>query len=155
MARPQRIPLDQNRRAIYFVSSVDGATFVPPKVDPTTGALQITNVGNSVTLTTFFNSSVTATPTAVKTSSGKLHKFYIYNTTASVVFLQIFDLATGSVTLGTTPPKQSYAIPASGIFEDFFQYSDLFSTAITIAITTTVNGAVAPATGAVVNLGYI
>lgn len=45
MARPSRIPLDQNRNPIYFVSSTDGLTPAQPQVIP--GGGLVTGGGNT------------------------------------------------------------------------------------------------------------
>lgn len=52
--------------------------------------------------------------TALKGSVGNLHGFSILNNTASPVFLSFWNVAVGSVTLGTTAPTMVFCIPASG-----------------------------------------
>ena len=50
---------------------------------------------------------------AVKASAGNLFGFSLQNNTAAVVFVEFWNVATGSVTLGTTTPTCVFAIPAS------------------------------------------
>lgn len=88
--------------------------------------------------------SITTTVTSVKASAGQLYGYYIYNPNASVAYCQIFDLATGSVTLGTTTPKLSFGIPASSAANVTFPSGVAFGTAISIAFTTTRAGSTAP-----------
>lgn len=103
---------------------------------------------------TFFNATQSNTVTAVKVSAGNLYSLRLYNPGAAAVFVQIFDLATGSVTLGTTVPKQSFFVPIGGTRDENFGPMS-FGTAISIAATTTVNGLTAPATAIVVNAEYV
>ena len=42
---------------------------------------------------------------AIKASAGQLAKLYCYNPNASVAYVQVFNTASGSVTLGTTKPS--------------------------------------------------
>jgi len=63
------------------------------------------SLGNTATLL-----SISATPGATR-----LGGYYIDNPNSSSVYLQIFDAkSAGDVTLGTTAPKLSLSIPASG-----------------------------------------
>ena len=96
-----------------------------------------------------------ATATAVKASSGVVKSFSLYNASNKIAYLQIFDLATGSVTVGTTVPKESYPVPVGGYYDkDFGDAGLAFATAITICATTTSTGLTAPATGLNVNVEY-
>lgn len=88
--------------------------------------------------------SITTTVTSVKASAGQLYGYYIYNPNASAAYCQIFDLATGSVTLGTTTPKLSFGIPATSAANVTFPNGLAFATAISIAFTTTRTGSSAP-----------
>lgn len=101
-----------------------------------------------------YSGSIGATATAVKSSAGTLGAYYIYNANTSVVYVQIFDLATGSVTLGTTAPKWSIGIPASGAANLELVNGLKFSTAITIAVTTTRAGSTAPTSTVDINMAY-
>jgi hypothetical protein len=100
---------------------------------------------------------LTASP--VQIGPGGPHSFYHWhcaNGVASTVWLQIFDAAAGAVTLGATPPKLSYPIPASGYWEEHYAGEErpAFANAITVAVTTTPTGSTAPATGAACNFIY-
>jgi hypothetical protein len=96
-----------------------------------------------------------ATVTAVKSSAGNIYGIQVLNGSAAACFVQIFDVATGSVTLGTTVPDMqvrvaanSYAtipVPAVGIE---------FGTAISIASTTGASGDTASAAGVDVYIQY-
>ncbi|MEO5366366.1 MAG: hypothetical protein H7831_08435 [Magnetococcus sp. WYHC-3] len=83
----------------------------------------------------------------------------VINPNTTDVYLQIFDLASGSVTVGTTTPKQSYLVPAgdgtnSGAAELNFAEPLVCKDAVTIACTTaaTTNGA--PGSNSIVNILY-
>jgi len=103
--------------------------------------------------TPYFNSALLAAPASIKAASGSLFGLNVSNLNASVEYIQVFDAA--SVTVGTTAPIQSFAIPASGSLNlSFGEYGIAFSNAIQVAATTTATGAVAPGTGLVVNAQY-
>ncbi len=102
------------------------------------------------------NALLTNTAIAIKTSAGLLFSVNLYNSGASAAYVQFFDLATGSVVLGTTVPKLSMWVPAGGAWEQEFtdQTKIAFGTAITVAATTTANGLTAPGTGIIANILY-
>ena len=94
--------------------------------------------------------SVGATATAIKASAGQLYGYHLFNTTAAVAYVQIFNVASGSVTLGTTSPTLSIGIPASGGVTVNFDKGIAFSTAISFACTTTRTGS----TGATCDVNF-
>lgn len=100
--------------------------------------------------------SIGNTATAVKITPGQLYGIDVYNSNVVTVYLQIWDLATGGVTVGTTPPIISIAIPP-GIprYISLEQGLRAFATAITIAITTTRTGAGNPSNTVDYNAFYV
>lgn len=98
------------------------------------------------------------TLTAVKTAAGTIKTINCQNVNAAAAYLQVFNLATGSVTLGTTTPTNQFIIPGntagSGFAIDLGDgYS--YSTAISIAVTTTAGGSTLITSGEVMtNIGY-
>jgi hypothetical protein len=94
--------------------------------------------------------SVGGTATAIKASAGQLYGYHLFNTTAAVAYVQIFNVAAGSVTLGTTTPTISIGIPASGGVTVNFDKGIAFGTAISFACTTTRTGS----TGATCDVNF-
>lgn len=86
---------------------------------------------------------------SIKASSGTLFSVQILNTGLLVAFVQIFDLATGSVTLGTTTPDKEIMVqPQDSAIVSFGGPSGIaFATAISIASTTLEGGSVTSAAG--------
>jgi hypothetical protein len=119
-----------------------------------TGAQRVTNLpvtqGGTLTAT----GTIGATATAVKASAGQIYGWYIFNNNVGFVYCQIFDLATGSVTLGTTAPKLSFGIPAGSAANVLNAMGIAFSTAISIAFTTTRSGLTGPANTVDYNFMY-
>lgn len=78
----------------------------------------------------------------------------VYNPGASVAYLQVFDSAAGSVTLGSTVPVYALAIPAtsSALIDPLRPI--LCSTRLSYAITATRTGAGAPASACDLTLVY-
>ena len=100
-----------------------------------------------------FQGAQLASATTIKSAAGQLGSIYCGNPNASVEYVQLFN--TSSPTVGSTAPTQSYMIPASSFLNLTFGNPGLnFSTAISIAATTTYNGSTAPGTGLICNEGY-
>ena len=118
-------------------------------------AAVLADQGGAYGASMFFNSALSTTVQSVKSSAGRLYGWYIYNPNGSVEYVQIFNVASGSVTLGSTTPTLSLGIAPnmSGSARDIFP--GLFATAISCAATTTPTGNTAPGTGLVVNLFYV
>ena len=93
------------------------------------------------------SSILVATAQAAKASAGNLYGYYAYNPEAAVSFVHFYNTASGSVTVGTTNPLFTIAIPAGSAANLMFPHGVAFSTAITVAATTTAGGNTAPATG--------
>ena len=102
--------------------------------------------------TPHFDASVGGAVETINGAPGYLYALEVQNPNATAVYLQIFDHA--SPTLGTTPPSQSYLIPASGAMDKTFPVPVAFTNAIKYAATTTATGAVGPALGLVLNAVY-
>lgn len=98
--------------------------------------------------------SIGATVTAIKASAGQVYGWYFYNNNTTQSYVQFFNAATGSVTLGTTAPLYSLAIPANGGSNAFPPQGIAHSAAITIAITTTRSGSTGPAATVDYNIFY-
>ena len=89
-----------------------------------------------------------------KAAAGNLYGYHVQNPNSSDAWLQFYDVAAGSVTVGTTTPKLSLVVPANGAIEHIGALPVEFSTAITYAATTTAAGGTDPTTGLVGNLFY-
>jgi hypothetical protein len=98
---------------------------------------------------------LTNTATAIKASAGQLGMLYCYNPNSSQVYAQIYNTASGSVTVGSTSNVLTIGIPATsnGGFPMNFPGIQ-FSTAISIALTTTAAGGTAPSTAVDCSAAY-
>lgn len=90
------------------------------------------------------STALTNSAQAVKASAGQLGGYYIYNPNASVAYVILYDVAQGSVTVGTTNPKMVLAIPAGSAANLEIVNGIPFGTAITVAAATTGAGNTAP-----------
>jgi hypothetical protein len=105
--------------------------------------------------TPFFKAGLTTTPTAVKTSAGQLGFVQCDNANASYAYVQIFNLATGSVTLGVSTPTQVLPMPSNLSNGFVMNLAGMqYSTAISVAATTTATGAAAPGSPLNCTFGY-
>ena len=93
------------------------------------------------------NALLNNTPIVVKSASGYLSGFDLFNTGAVTTWLQIFDLASGSVVLGTTAPKLSYPLFAGAAWSASWGTDTKmkFNNQIVFVATTTQFGSTAPA----------
>jgi len=79
-----------------------------------------------------------------KSSAGLLYGWHIKNIAAANGYVQVFDVAAlASVNLGTTTPKFSIGIEASGKAELSLPFPLLFANGIAIFATTTAGGSTA------------
>jgi hypothetical protein len=116
---------------------------------------------SAITNAQLFNNNYAAITTAVtvKSASGQLLGWMITNGVATACWLQVFNATSGNVTLGTTVPVISIPLPlsAGGAVIQGPAYGSIpaiFSTAMSVAATTTANGASTCATGATVQLWF-
>lgn len=131
------------------IASVSGTTpttagFIDVAVTPKT----------SGGLGTPYTGSIGATATSVKSSAGQIYSIYCFNNNTAVSYLQIFNTASGSVTLGTTAPVASFGIPPGGGFTKDIPSGWAFGTAITVAVTTTRSGSTGPTNTVDLNIWY-
>lgn len=102
------------------------------------------------TASTVYSGNVTNTAVAANASATKMRAYAVFNGNSTVCYLQFFDIAQGSVTVGTTPNKFSIGFPALG--GGNLPLSFTFATAMTVAATTTRAGGSACTSGLDVNL---
>jgi hypothetical protein len=92
--------------------------------------------------------NLAGTATAVKASAGVLYGLQIANTQGAAAYVQLFDLATGSVTPGTTTPDMEFLVAATSQKEIVLPPQGVpFSTAITILSATATGGGTGSAAG--------
>lgn len=111
------------------------------------------SVGNFTSGDSF--TALTNTAQVCKASAGKFGGYYVYNPNAVVSYVIVYDVAQGSVTVGTTSPKLVFAIPAYSAANLELLAGIPFSTAITVAATTTGGGNSAPTTALECMIWYV
>jgi len=89
--------------------------------------------------TKFKETDLNATKAAVDASSGTIHAIVIDNTANSgeATYLKLWDVASGSVTVGTTAPDWVFKVPASTKRTIIFPEGAAYGTALTAACVTT------------------
>ena len=108
---------------------------------------------------TLFDSDGDNSAQVIKAKPGRIHYIEVSNINAVDAYLQLFDVAAGSVTVGTTTPMQSFLVPKGdganrGAMDRVFDPPIDFQIAMTYACTTTATGNGDPTTGLIVNIGY-
>jgi hypothetical protein len=123
-------------------------------VDGTVAVSGTVTVADSSTAASTMNASssdgataLTSTAQAIKGSAGTLLGYYVYNPNATAQFVQFYNTASGSVTVGTTNPLFMITVPAGSAANLWMQPAGIaFSTAISWAATSTAGGNGAPTT---------
>jgi hypothetical protein len=90
--------------------------------------------------------ALSSTKATVSSAAGHFGGYMIYNPNTSVIYVQVFDVASASVTVGTTTPTYVIPIPASAGANVEFTLGIAHATAIVVAATTTATGSTAPGT---------
>lgn len=109
----------------------------------------------------FYLNQDTSAVASVKGSAGTLYSIACFNTHTAAVYLNLYNVASGSVTLGTTTPSMQFVVPSSGTATgggftiNFGPQGVAFGTAITVACATTYNGSTDPGANLVItNITY-
>jgi hypothetical protein len=100
------------------------------------------------------NAVLTNTAVAVKASAGQLYGWFIYNPNDEACFVNFYDIAQGSTTVGTSATKLQLSIPAGAAANLSGAHGIPFGTAITVSATKTAGSNTAPDTGLDVQLLY-
>lgn len=135
--------------APYTAAVVQVGQGTPSNLNATVIPVPSGSGGNSIA-----TAALTNTATAVKGSAGQVYGYDIHNPNAAISYVQFFNVASGSVTVGTTAPIYSVGIPANGRVSVEWGYGIAHSTAIAIAATTTRTGSTAPGSALDVNVLY-
>ncbi len=90
--------------------------------------------------------ALTNSAQAIKASAGSLKGYYIYNPNTSAQFVQFYNTASGSVTVGTTNPLFMLTVPAQAAANLWMPDGVAFGTAISWSATSTAGGNGAPTT---------
>lgn len=146
-----------------FVSGTDiGDVDVTSSALPTgaaTSANQLPATSGGIS-TVYRDEDIDETAVALKAGAGQIYWIHCINLDATPVYLHFYDVAQGSVTVGTTGELCSFAVPSQGDalgagFTMHFNHGVQFGTAITVACTTTISGTAGPGTNEVIlNVGY-
>lgn len=113
-------------------------------------------------LRTYFQAAFNATLRVVKASGGRLGGIEISNPNTVSEWCQIFDAdEAADVTLGTTTPKLSLAIPKGasatdvGVMDKLWKEGVDFNIGIVMACTTTVTGSTGPTSNLALNVMFL
>lgn len=101
------------------------------------------------------STALVATAQAIKASAGQVYGWFIYNPNTVPIYVQFYNVAQASVTVGTTNPQMMLVIPALGAANVMGANGITFTNAgFSIAATTTAGGNTAPSTGLDANIFY-
>lgn len=106
----------------------------------------------------FVETSVTGTKEAVKASSIVVYYLDLDNSAnAAVSYFKMWNLGTGSVTVGTTDPDEIHYVPASTRIQVIIPPGKTFGTALTIACVTAggTPGVTSPSSAFIARIVYV
>lgn len=98
--------------------------------------------------------ALTNSAQSIKGSAGQLGGWFIYNPNTSAIYVHLYNVASGSVTVGTTNPQFMLVIPASSGANVLSSVGIDFTTAISTAATSTAGGNGAPTTAVEANFFF-
>jgi hypothetical protein len=133
------IPVNIVNTPAVTVSSgtVTAVTTVTTVAAVTAASLNGTTTNGASTYQVINSVAASGTKTQVKSGAGLINSLQVSNSSASFRYLKVFNLLTGSVTLGATAATFNYAIPPnSSISIDTGPYGIRFTVGLTLAITT-------------------
>ena len=121
--------------------TLDRKVIVTPQPH-TSGGLSVFNATSSDGAT-----ALTSTAQAIKASAGKVYGWYIYNPNSTAQFVQLYNTAAASVTVGTTNPLFMLTLPATAAANvEFSMGIDFTNAGFSCAATSTAGGNGAPTT---------
>ena len=103
------------------------------------------------------NGATNNTKSGVKASSGTIYAIVIDNSAnAAITYVKLWDVASGSVTVGTTAPDMVFEVAASTKMSIVFPEGLVFGTALTEAAVTTPGtaGTTSPSSSVVLSIVY-
>lgn len=130
--------------------TLDRKQIVTVAPSATTEGWLTANMTSGDTFTALTNSAQ-----AIKASAGKFGGYFIYNPNASATYVIVYNVASGSVTVGTTTPKLVFCIPATSGANLELVNGITFDTAMSVAAATTGGGNSAPSTALEAMFWYI
>ena len=89
----------------------------------------------------YYNGTVGATKIVVTAAPTLIQSISVLNATSAEAYLQLFDLATGAVTVGSTAPSLVFGVGAEGNPHFLFPKPIYFKTGLVIASATVRAGA--------------
>lgn len=137
-ANTQRVVLATDVALPAGTNNIGQASVAPQ----TANGLSVFNATSSDGATALTNSAQ-----AIKATAGQLYGWYIYNPNAIAQFVQLYNVAAASVTVGTTSPLFMLTIPAtSGANVEFTNGITFINAGWSCAATSTAGGNGAPST---------
>lgn len=105
-------------------------------------------------LTAYRNAALSNTAQVVKASAGRVLNYHLANMNSAAVYVHFYNAASG-VTVGTTIPLVTLAVPANSVLDGAWVFSFGFSNGIMMAATTGAANATAPTAGILTMIGYV
>lgn len=150
----QRVAIASDNTA-FSVNAIESGTWtVQPGNTPNSTPWLTTQTPATSGGLSFTDGTMGATKTQIKGSAGQLFGWYIYNPNSSVSYVQIYNLASASVTVGTTVPDLCLGVPATSAANLELVNGLAMGTGITFAITTTRGGNTTPSSTVDYNFWY-
>jgi hypothetical protein len=126
-------------------------------------AISQVEIASPAGLFVFTDTAMGATADGIKSSSARVYSVSIDNSAnlGAVAYVKLYNLASGSVTVGTTSPDEVIYVPAATIITQYYftiaVAGKVFGTALSAACLTTggTAGATPPTNPVVVSVSYV
>ena len=105
-------------------------------------------------LKTYSNTAVTQVVVGGLTGSYLIFNIFLFNSNAAATYLQLFDLTSGNVNLGTTVADLVLPMPAGGVVNIAMTAPLGFRNGVSFAVTSTATGDSAPSGSCMVQFAY-
>jgi hypothetical protein len=142
------IPVSDNSGSLTVDAPVGTPVFVTA-TPSTSGGWSVANCTSGDTFTALTNAAQ-----VIKGSAGTLGGWYIYNPNATAAYVNIYNIAAASVTVGTSTPTMNITIPATSAANLEMTNGVQFGTAISASATTTGGGSTAMGTALEANFFF-
>jgi len=120
------------------------------------------NIANPAGFLQYTDSNIGASADGVKSSSAVLYSVFVDNSAnAAASYVKLYNVASGSVVVGTTAPDEVIYVPAGVVIEHFFYTGSTpgktFATALSAACVTTggTGGTTAPLSAVKATLNFV
>jgi hypothetical protein len=137
---------------------LNGSTFLNQTCDASGNAIVVPTISATQQGTGAVRfTALTNVAQAIKASAGNMFGYHLSNKAnpGQDLYVHLYNVAAGSVTVGTTTPSRSYFLPGGAVIDTPLSVPATFGTAMSIAVTTDITGSTAPTNAIYAHVEFI